>query len=203
MFDPKWKRVDGSTNTSGVRSQSHCPVRPRRVPEQPQGARRRCGLGTSAKVGGIAGVLSFQSKVHMPFDSLPIRPATHSFTRLPGRLMGTVAALLTAVSAMAQAPADLTLLHGRIHTEDASRSVAQALAVRGNTIIAVGTDQAISRTGRAPGLASSICVARTYCRASSTLIPIPPRARRIWPNATWATRCWIRRDGQSESGRSA
>ena len=80
----------------------------------------------------------------MPFDSLPIRPATHSFTRLPGRLMGTVAALLTAVSAMAQAPADLALLHGRIHTEDARRSVAQALAVRGNTLVAVGTDQAVS-----------------------------------------------------------
>jgi len=42
------------------------------------------------------------------------------------------------------APADLVLIHGTIHTEDANRSVAQALAVRGNTLIAVGTDQAIS-----------------------------------------------------------
>jgi predicted amidohydrolase YtcJ len=41
-------------------------------------------------------------------------------------------------------PPDLILLHGRIHTEDSSRSVAQALAVRGNTIVAVGTDPAIS-----------------------------------------------------------
>lgn len=38
-------------------------------------------------------------------------------------------------------PADLVLLHGKIHTQDATRSVAQALAVRGNSIIAVGPDQ--------------------------------------------------------------
>jgi predicted amidohydrolase YtcJ len=35
------------------------------------------------------------------------------------------------------------LIHGKIHTEDANRSVAQALAVRGNNIVAVGTDQTI------------------------------------------------------------
>jgi len=46
-------------------------------------------------------------------------------------------------SAADQSP-DLILVHGRIHTEDASRSVTQALAVRGNTIIAVGTDQDVS-----------------------------------------------------------
>jgi predicted amidohydrolase YtcJ len=48
-----------------------------------------------------------------------------------------------AAAAAAPAPADLVLLHGKIHTEDASRSVVQALAVRGNTIVAVGTDQTI------------------------------------------------------------
>jgi predicted amidohydrolase YtcJ len=53
------------------------------------------------------------------------------------------AALGAAVAADAPAPADLVLLHGKIHTEDAARSVAQALAVRGNSIVAVGTDQAI------------------------------------------------------------
>ncbi len=37
------------------------------------------------------------------------------------------------------------LLHGRIHTEDASRSVVQALAVRGNSLVAVGTDAQISK----------------------------------------------------------
>jgi len=46
-------------------------------------------------------------------------------------------------STAAPAPADLVLVHGMIHTEDAGRSVVQALAVRGNTIVAVGTDQAI------------------------------------------------------------
>lgn len=40
-------------------------------------------------------------------------------------------------------PADLVLLHGRIHTQDATRRVAQALAVRGNSIIAVGPDQEV------------------------------------------------------------
>ena len=44
----------------------------------------------------------------------------------------------------ADPPADLVLLHGNIHTEDPSRSIVQALALRGNTIIAVGTDQAVS-----------------------------------------------------------
>jgi len=44
----------------------------------------------------------------------------------------------------ADPPADLVWLHGNIHTEDPSRSIAQALALRGNTIIAVGTDQAVS-----------------------------------------------------------
>lgn len=44
----------------------------------------------------------------------------------------------------ADQPPDLILVHGKIHTEDASRSVAQALAVRGNTIIAVGSDQDVN-----------------------------------------------------------
>jgi predicted amidohydrolase YtcJ len=43
----------------------------------------------------------------------------------------------------APVPADVVILHGKIHTEDAGRSVVQALAVRGNTIVAVGTDQTI------------------------------------------------------------
>jgi predicted amidohydrolase YtcJ len=43
----------------------------------------------------------------------------------------------------ADPPADLVLLHGRIHTEDAKRSVAQALAIRGNKIVAVGADQVV------------------------------------------------------------
>lgn len=47
-------------------------------------------------------------------------------------------------AAAAPAPADLVLLHGKIHTEDAGRSVVQALALRGNTIVGIGTDQDIS-----------------------------------------------------------
>ena len=47
-------------------------------------------------------------------------------------------------AASAATAADLVLLHGKIHTEDAGRSVAEALALRGNTIVAVGTDQAVS-----------------------------------------------------------
>jgi predicted amidohydrolase YtcJ len=47
--------------------------------------------------------------------------------------------------ATAAAPAaDLVLLHGKIHTQDPGRTVVQALAVRGNAIVAAGTDQAVS-----------------------------------------------------------
>src|ERR1700729_159047 len=52
--------------------------------------------------------------------------------------------VLSAFAGAENAPADLILLHGRIHTEDAKRSIAQSLAVRGKTIIAVGTDQEVS-----------------------------------------------------------
>jgi len=48
------------------------------------------------------------------------------------------------VASAADPPADLVLLHGKIHTEDPKRNVVQAMAVRGNTIIAVGTDQTVS-----------------------------------------------------------
>jgi predicted amidohydrolase YtcJ len=50
----------------------------------------------------------------------------------------------TAGAAAAPAPADLVLLHGKIHTEDAGRSVVEALAVRGNSIVAAGSDQEVS-----------------------------------------------------------
>jgi predicted amidohydrolase YtcJ len=56
-------------------------------------------------------------------------------------VLGICAAV--AAGADAPAPADLVLLHGKIHTEDTNRSVAQAMAVRGNSIVAVGTDQAV------------------------------------------------------------
>ena len=47
-------------------------------------------------------------------------------------------------AAVADAPADIALLHGRIHTQDIHRSVTEAMALRGNTIMAVGSDQAIT-----------------------------------------------------------
>jgi predicted amidohydrolase YtcJ len=57
-------------------------------------------------------------------------------------VLGLLSVVLGFASAAAP-PADLVLVHGKIHTEDAGRSVVQALAVRGNSIVAVGTDQAI------------------------------------------------------------
>jgi hypothetical protein len=44
----------------------------------------------------------------------------------------------TSVASAAESAADLVLLHGKIHTEDSGRSVAQAMALRGNIIVAVG-----------------------------------------------------------------
>ena len=59
-------------------------------------------------------------------------------------VLGTGLTLLFGfASAAVPVPADLVLLHGKIHTEDPGRSVVQALAVRGNTIVAAGTDQSI------------------------------------------------------------
>lgn len=58
--------------------------------------------------------------------------------------LGILFAAMFGVAAAAPAPADLALLHGKIHTEDSSRSVVQAMALRGNAIVGTGTDQAIS-----------------------------------------------------------
>src|SRR6185312_10956400 len=51
--------------------------------------------------------------------------------------------VLASGAAAAAAPADLVLLNGRIHTQDAGRRVVQAMAVGGNGILAVGTDEAV------------------------------------------------------------
>jgi predicted amidohydrolase YtcJ len=53
------------------------------------------------------------------------------------------AASVASATATVDPPADLVLIHGNIHTQDACRSVVQAMALRGNNIAAVGTDQAI------------------------------------------------------------
>lgn len=67
-------------------------------------------------------------------------------TRLPFFVVAALAlALAPWASALASdAPADLILLHGRIHTQDRDRRIVQALAVRGKDIVAVGSDQLIS-----------------------------------------------------------
>jgi len=53
--------------------------------------------------------------------------------------------LMLAPNARSNVPADLVLVHGTILTVDAQDSVAQALAVRGGKIVAIGTDQDILR----------------------------------------------------------
>lgn len=65
---------------------------------------------------------------------------------MPRQPLFPAAFLVLAATAAAAAaePADLVLLHGRIHTQDPHRSVVQAMALRGNTILAVGTDQEIA-----------------------------------------------------------
>jgi predicted amidohydrolase YtcJ len=52
---------------------------------------------------------------------------------------------LTADAFAADPPATLALIHGRIHTQDVRRSIAQAMALNGDVIIAVGSDQDVSR----------------------------------------------------------
>jgi predicted amidohydrolase YtcJ len=59
-------------------------------------------------------------------------------------------ALLALAAEAASPPAEFVLLHGKIHTVDAARRVVQAMALRGNTIVAVGTDQAV-RASVGPG----------------------------------------------------
>jgi predicted amidohydrolase YtcJ len=56
-----------------------------------------------------------------------------------------LAAIISAsVASSTDLPADVVFLHGQIHTQDSKRTVVQALALRGNTLVAVGTDQAVS-----------------------------------------------------------
>src|SRR5580698_9604065 len=62
------------------------------------------------------------------------------------RLIVALAASLAVpgIAMGSDAPADVIVLNGRIHTQDASRSIAEALAIRGNTILAVGSNQRVS-----------------------------------------------------------
>lgn len=62
-----------------------------------------------------------------------------------GLALAAVALLVLAPNARSEVPADLVLIHGTLLTVDAKDSVAQALAVRGGKIVAIGTDQDILR----------------------------------------------------------
>jgi len=61
------------------------------------------------------------------------------------KIAGAVLILASACGGIAAPLADAVFLHGSIHTEDADRRVVQALALRGNTIVALGTDEEIKR----------------------------------------------------------
>ena len=66
-----------------------------------------------------------------------------AWVRMSSRLAAlAVTIAVLAGSAHAQ-PADLVLLNGRIATLDAKSTIASALAVRADTIIAVGDNDAI------------------------------------------------------------
>ena len=65
--------------------------------------------------------------------------------KIPVVLLALAAGLGASAGAAVEAPAELVLLHGKIHTEDRDRSLAQAMALSGNTIVAVGTDRAVRK----------------------------------------------------------
>lgn len=47
-------------------------------------------------------------------------------------------------SAAEQGPADIVLRNGKIYTADPTRSIEQAIAIKGNTIISVGNDAEVA-----------------------------------------------------------
>ena len=59
-------------------------------------------------------------------------------------LLSCCLSVLLATAALADAPADLLLVHGRISTMDPARPEAEALAVRGDRIVAVGSSEALA-----------------------------------------------------------
>jgi predicted amidohydrolase YtcJ len=62
----------------------------------------------------------------------------------PMRLSALAAVTAVGIASAGEAPPDVALLHGRIHTENAQRAIAQAMALRGNTVVAVGSDETIA-----------------------------------------------------------
>ena len=90
------------------------------------------------------------------------------------------------IGPQAQGAADLALINGTVLTVDASDSIAQAVAVAGGRITAVGTTEQIrSHIGGQPR--SSTSVAERSRPASSTRTSISPRLTHCSPS-TLATR---------------
>lgn len=68
-----------------------------------------------------------------------------TFHGLAARLCGVVLTA-SAFAASATEPADVVLLHGKVHTVDQNRPRAEAIAIRGDRIIAVGSNAEISKS---------------------------------------------------------
>jgi predicted amidohydrolase YtcJ len=81
----------------------------------------------------------------------------------PARAVVLVATAVAALSAQSPAPADLILHNATVNTVDASRPSARAIAVRGSTIAAVGSDEDVLRM-RGPAT-------RTIDAGGATVVP--------------------------------
>jgi len=62
----------------------------------------------------------------------------------------SILCLVAFTAAMAQEPADLILHNGKVFTADATMSIAQAVAIKGDKIIAVGTSADLLKRYKAP-----------------------------------------------------
>jgi len=100
----------------------------------------RLNTRVDAKTAG--GLLEYSPKILLVLgDSMKL--PRMAVAALASAMIAGAATAASQTPTESQAPAELALLHGRIHTEDGQRSVAQAIALRGNTIVAVGNDEAI------------------------------------------------------------
>src|SRR5262245_38261280 len=68
-------------------------------------------------------------------------PSMFNSVRLGARQAVLAVLLLAVARASAEEPADFVLTGGKIHTLDAKRSLAQAVAIRGEKIVYVGSDE--------------------------------------------------------------
>jgi len=81
-----------------------------------------------------------------------------------------------------QGKADVVLRNGKIYTADSARSIRQAIAFSGNTVLAVGDDSDMEKLiGATPK--SSILVASSSCPVSSTRTSIRSSAPSTAPSA--------------------